>query len=162
RIQAIEHLFANWPEHRKHVTFLQIAAPSREELGDYRGLRRELDRAVGEVNGRYSEVDWVPIRHIPRAVRRSTLAGFQRLARIGIVTPLRDGMNLVAKEFIAAQNPADPGVLVLSRFAGAAEQLTDALIVNPYDAEAVANCIHQGLIMPLEERQARHKSLLAC
>lgn len=162
RIRAIDHLFTAYPEHRKKVTFLQVAAPSREELGDYRGLRRELDRAVGDVNGRYSEVDWTPIRHITRAVRRSTLAGFHRIARLGIVTPLRDGMNLVAKEYIAAQNPADPGVLVLSQFAGAAEQLTDALIVNPYDAQAVATCMHEGLIMPLEERQARHRSLLAC
>jgi trehalose 6-phosphate synthase len=161
RIQAIDHLFARHPEHRKRVTFLQVAAPSREELADYRGLRRELDRTVGDVNGRYSEADWTPIRHITRAVRRSTLAGFYRLARLGVVTPLRDGMNLVAKEFVAAQNPADPGVLVLSRFAGAAEQLTDALIVNPYDAEAVADCLHHGLTMALEERQARHKSLLA-
>jgi trehalose 6-phosphate synthase len=162
RVRAIDHLFAAYPEHRKRVTFLQVAAPSREELGDYRGLRRELDRAVGDVNGRYSEVDWTPIRHITRAVRRSTLAGFYRIARLGIVTPLRDGMNLVAKEFIAAQNPADPGVLVLSRFAGAAEELTDALIVNPFDSEAVATCMHAGLTMPLDERQARHKSLLAC
>lgn len=161
RIQAIDHLFVSHPEHRKRVTFLQVVAPSREEMADYRGLRRELDRAVGDVNGRYSEADWTPIRHITRAVRRSTLAGFYRLARLGVVTPLRDGMNLVAKEFIAAQNPADPGVLVLSRFAGAAEELTDALIVNPFDVEAVADCLHQGLTMPLDERQARHKSLLA-
>lgn len=161
RIQAVDQLFANYPEHRRRVTFLQVAAPSREELGDYRGLRRELDRAVGDVNGRYSEADWTPIRHITRAFRRSTLAGFYRVARLGVVTPLRDGMNLVAKEFVAAQNPADPGVLVLSRFAGAAEEMTEALIVNPYDAEAVAACMNQGLTMSLEERQARHKSLLA-
>ncbi len=162
RILAIDHLFTRYPEHRKQVTFLQVAAPSREELADYRGLRRELDRAVGDVNGRYSEADWTPIRYITRAVRRSTLAGFYRLARLGVVTPLRDGMNLVAKEFIAAQDQADPGVLILSRFAGAAEELTDALIVNPFDAEEIAASMHQGLTMPLEERQARHKSLLAC
>ncbi len=161
RIQAIDRLFALYPEHRKRVTFLQVAAPSREELADYRGLRRELDRAVGEVNGRYSEADWTPIRHITRPVRRSSLAGFYRHARLGVVTPLRDGMNLVAKEFIAAQNPSDPGVLILSRFAGAAEELTDALIVNPFDSDEVANAMHQGLNMKLEERQSRHKALLA-
>lgn len=162
RLQAVDRFFANYPQHRKHATFLQIAAPSREELDNYRDLRRVLDRTVGDVNGRYSEADWAPIRYVTRAVRRSTLAGFYRLARLGIVTPLRDGMNLVAKEFVAAQPPNDPGVLILSCFAGAAEQMTDALIVNPYDTEEVAASMHQGLTMPLDERQARHKSLLAC
>jgi len=161
RIQALDHLFARYPEHRKRVTFLQIAAVSREELSDYRELRRELDRAVGDVNGRYSEPDWTPVRYITRTVRRATVAGYYRLARLGVVTPLRDGMNLVAKEFIAAQNAADPGVLILSRFAGAAAELTDALLVNPFDAEEIAEAMHQGLLMPLEERQARHKSMLA-
>lgn len=160
RIHGIANLLARYPEHRNHVTFLQIAAPSREEVSAYRGLRRELDRAVGDVNGRYSEADWTPIRHMARAVGRSTLAGYYRLARLGVVTPLRDGMNLVAKEFVAAQNQADPGVLILSRFAGAAEELHDALIVNPFDIEEIADSMHRGLIMPLEERQARHKSLL--
>lgn len=161
RIQALAHLFAKHPEHRKRVTFLQIAAPSREELTAYRGLRRELDRAVGDINGRYSEADWTPIRHIARAVGRNTLAGYYRIARLGVVTPLRDGMNLVAKEFVAAQNPADPGVLILSRFAGAADELTEALIVNPFDIEAIADAMHQGLTMGLEERQARYKAMLA-
>lgn len=161
RIQALAYLFASHPEHRKQVVFLQIAAPSREEVTAYRTLRRELDRAVGDINGRYSEADWTPIRHMARAVGRSTLAGYYRLARLGVVTPLRDGMNLVAKEFIAAQNPAEPGALVLSRFAGAAEELTDALIVNPFDVQEIAAAMHQGLTMPLDERQARHKSLLA-
>ena len=161
RMQAIEHLFARHPEHRKHVTFLQIAAPSREELADYRSLRRELDRSVGEINGRYSEADWTPIRYITRAVRRNTLGAYYRHARLGLVTPLRDGMNLVAKEFVAAQDAADPGVLILSRFAGAAEELTDALIVNPFDSEEIAEAMHRGLAMPLEERQARHHTLLA-
>jgi trehalose 6-phosphate synthase len=161
RIEAIAHLLARYPEHRRRVTFLQIAAPSREEVTAYRGLRRELDRAVGEVNGRYSDADWTPIRHMARAVGRSTLAGYYRLARLGVVTPLRDGMNLVAKEYVAAQNPADPGVLVLSRFAGAAGELTDALLVNPFDIEAIAEAMHDALLMPLDERQDRHRSLLA-
>ncbi len=161
RIHALDHLLSRYPTHRKRITFLQIAAPSREELGHYRGLRRELDRAVGDINGRYSEPDWTPIRHITRPVRRTTLAGFHRRASLGVVTPFRDGMNLVAKEYVAAQNPADPGVLVLSRFAGAAEELGDALIVNPYDAEEIAEAMHRGLLMPLEERQARHAAMLA-
>jgi trehalose 6-phosphate synthase len=161
RIQALDHLFRSHPEHRRRVTFLQVVAPSREELEAYRSVRRELDRAVGDVNGRYSEPDWTAIRYITRPLRRTTLAGFYRLARLGVVTPMRDGMNLVAKEYIAAQNPADPGVLVLSRFTGAAEELTDALIVNPFDAEEIAEAMHRGLVMPLEERQARHKALLA-
>lgn len=160
RIEAIAHLLARYPEHRRRVAFLQIAAPSREEVGAYRGLRRELDRAVGEVNGRYSEPDWTPIRHLARAVGRSTLSGYHRLARLGIVTPLRDGMNLVAKEYIAAQNPADPGVMILSRFAGAAEEMCDALLVNPFDSEAIAEAMHRALLMPLDERQARYKSLI--
>jgi trehalose 6-phosphate synthase len=161
RVQALDHLFASHPEHRNHFIFLQVAAPSREELAVYRALRRELDRTVGDINGRYSEADWTPVRYITRAVGRSTLAAYYRLARLGVVTPLRDGMNLVAKEYVAAQNSADPGVLILSRFAGAAEELTDALIVNPFDPEEIAEAMHQGLAMPLDERQARHKSLLA-
>ena len=161
RIQALGHMFANHPEHRRRVTFLQVAAPSREELGDYRSLRRELDRGVGDLNGRYSEPDWTPVRYITRSLRRSTLAGFYRHARLGVVTPMRDGMNLVAKEFIAAQNAADPGVLILSRFAGAAEDLSEALIVNPFDGEEIAEAMHRAIIMPLDERQERQKALLA-
>lgn len=161
RVDAVADLLLRYPEHRKRVAFLQIAAPSREEVNAYRTLRREMDRAVGDVNGRYSEADWTPIRHLTRSVGRSTLAGYHRLARLGIVTPLRDGMNLVAKEYIAAQNPADPGVLILSRFAGAADEMADALIVNPFDIEAVADAMHRALVMPREERQDRYKSLIA-
>lgn len=161
RIDAIADMLGRYPEHRKQVTFLQIAAPSREEVSAYRSLRREMDRAVGDVNGRYSEADWTPIRHLTRPVGRSTLAGYLRLARIGVVTPLRDGMNLVAKEYVAAQNPADPGVLILSHFAGAAEEMTDALLVNPFDMAEVADAMHRGLVMPQEERQARYKALIA-
>src|SRR6185503_3417636 len=120
-----------YPEHRRQISLLQIAPRAREESNSYQRLRRELDRLVGDTNGRFSEFDWVPLRYMTSTVRRQTLAGFYRIARVGLVTPLRDGMNLVAKEYVAAQDPADPGVLILSRFAGAAEELTDALIVNP-------------------------------
>jgi trehalose 6-phosphate synthase len=159
RFEAFGHLLAGYPEHRRRVTLLQIAARSREESTDYQQLHRELNRIAGETNGRYSEVDWVPLRYITTAVRRQTLAGFYRIARLALVTPLRDGMNLVAKEYIAAQDPTDPGVLILSRFAGAAEELTDALIVNPFDTGEMADAMHQALSMSLDERLRRYGAL---
>jgi trehalose 6-phosphate synthase len=159
RFEAFARLLAKYPEHRRHVSFLQIAARSREDSGAYQRLRRELDQLVGDTNGRFSEFDWVPLRYMTRAVRRQTLAGFYRVARLALVTPLRDGMNLVAKEFVAAQDPLDPGVLILSRFAGAAEDLTEALIVNPFDADEIADATHEGLVMPLGERLRRFRAL---
>jgi trehalose 6-phosphate synthase len=161
RFEAIGRFFANYPQHRRQVSFLQIAARSREEQGAYQRLRRELDRIVGDTNGRYSEFDWTPLRYMTRAVKRDTLAGFFRLSRLAVVTPLRDGMNLVAKEYVAAQDPEDPGVLILSRFAGAAEEMTEALIVNPYDADEIAEAMHIGLSMELEERRERWQALNA-
>ncbi|WP_428484572.1 alpha,alpha-trehalose-phosphate synthase (UDP-forming) [Rhodopila sp.] len=159
RFVAIGRFFANYPQHRKQISVLQVAARSREDLGAYQRLRRELDRIVGETNGKYSEFDWTPLRYMTRAVKRDTLAGFFRLARLAIVTPLRDGMNLVAKEYVAAQDPDDPGVLILSRFAGAADELPEALIVNPYDADEIAEAMHHGLSMDLAERRERWRSL---
>jgi trehalose 6-phosphate synthase len=159
RFEAIGRFFAHYPQHRRRVSFLQIAARSREEQGAYQRLRRELDRIVGDTNGRYSEFDWTPLRYMTRAVKRDTLAGFFRLARLAVVTPLRDGMNLVAKEYVAAQDPEDPGVLILSRFAGAAEEMTEALIVNPYDSDDIAKAMHVGLAMELEERRERWRAL---
>jgi trehalose 6-phosphate synthase len=159
RFEAIGRLFAQYPEHLRQISFLQIAARSREDQGDYQRLRRELDRIVGDTNGRYSEFDWVPLRYMTRTVRRSTISGFYRIARLGIVTPLRDGMNLVAKEYVAAQDPANPGVLILSRFAGAADSMPDALIVNPFDADEIAAAMHRGLTMDLSERQSRWQAL---
>ena len=116
---------------------------------------------MGDTNGQYSEFDWTPLRYMTRAVKRDTLAGFFRLSRLAVVTPLRDGMNLVAKEYVAAQDPDDPGVLILSRFAGAAEELTEALIVNPYDSDEIAEAMHVGLSMELDERRERWASLQA-
>ena len=159
RFEAFGKLLGRYPQHRRHVSLLQIAARSREDSGTYQRLRRELDRLAGDTNGRFSEFDWVPLRYMTRAVRRQTLAGFYRIARMALVTPLRDGMNLVAKEYVAAQDPRDPGVLILSRFAGAAEELTDALIVNPFDADEIADAMHEGLSMPLEERIRRYRGL---
>jgi len=148
------------PAHHLKVSYLQVAAASRGEVRQYRTLRRELDRLAGEINGRFAEFDWVPLRYMTRALPRSTLAGFYRLARVGLVTPLRDGMNLVAKEYVAAQDPRDPSVLVLSCFAGAAERMGDALMVNPFDADEIAEAIARALEMPLAERQWRYQSLL--
>ena len=112
------------------------------------------------MNGRFGDIDWVPIRFTTRGQPRSALAGLYRASRVGLVTPLRDGMNLVAKEYVAAQDPDDPGVLVLSRFAGAAKQMTDAVIVNPYDVQGMADAMARALDMPLAERQQRHEALM--
>ncbi len=159
RMDAFGRLLARYPQHLRKVSFLQIAARSREDVNDYRDLGEELNRIAGDTNGRYSEFDWTPLRYMTRPVRRRTLAGFYRVAHMALVTPLRDGMNLVAKEFVAAQDPADPGVLILSRFAGAADELTDALIVNPFDADEIAEAMHRALTMSLEERRERHQGL---
>ncbi|MCQ0032988.1 alpha,alpha-trehalose-phosphate synthase (UDP-forming), partial [Burkholderia glumae] len=149
-----------YPEMRQSATLIQIAAPSREDVDAYDQLRQEMDSLCGSVNGDYGELDWMPVRYIHRSLDRTSLPGLYRASRVALVTPLRDGMNLVAKEFIAAQDAKDPGVLVLSRFAGAAEQLTDALLVNPYDIQGTARAIHTALTMPLEERVRRHAALL--
>ncbi len=161
RFDAFGRLLYAYPEHRRHVNFLQIAARSRQEVGSYQTLRRELDRRAGDINGEFSDFDWVPLRYMTHPVRRNAIAGFYRRARVGLVTPLRDGMNLVAKEYVAAQDERDPGVLVLSKFAGAADELTEALIVNPFDADEVAEAIHLALAMKSDERKTRHKALMA-
>lgn len=160
RMRGFAALLANYPEHLNKVTYLQVAARSRNEVATYRNLRRELDTLAGRINGDYAEFDWTPVRYVARAVARETLAGFYRAARVGLVTPLRDGMNLVAKEYVAAQDPEDPGVLVLSSFAGAAETMETALLVNPLDAEAIAEKLDQALRMPLAERKERWESMM--
>lgn len=160
RLKAFHALMAQYPENRSSATLIQIAAPSRESVDAYADLRRELEGLSGSINGEYGELDWMPVRYIHRTTSRRRLPGLCRASRVALVTPLRDGMNLVAKEFIAAQDPDDPGVLVLSRFAGAADQLKEALLVNPYDTNATAQAIQQALHMPLAERQARHQKLL--
>jgi trehalose 6-phosphate synthase len=160
RIRAFRELLANYPENRNSATLIQIASPSRESVDAYGDIRQELEGLCGAVNGNYGELDWMPVRYIHRTVARKRVPGLCRAACVGLVTPLRDGMNLVAKEYIAAQDPADPGVLVLSRFAGAAEQLKEALLVNPYDTHGTAEVIQQALQMPREERQMRQQKLL--
>ncbi|HEX5488800.1 MAG TPA: trehalose-6-phosphate synthase [Rhodanobacteraceae bacterium] len=155
RFAAFGRFLAEHREWRSRVSYLQIAPPSREEVPEYRELRSKLERFTGATNGRYAEPDWVPIRYVNRSFAQTTLAGFYRIAQLALVTPLRDGMNLVAKEFIAAQPPDDPGALVLSRFAGAARELPQAILVNPYDPEGLVEGIERGLTMPQEERRER-------
>ena len=159
RLQAFEHLLQAYPANRGHVVMLQISPSSRGDVPEYQDIRRELEAMAGHVNGRFAEYDWVPTRYLNKGFNRRTLCGFFRMSRVGLVTPLRDGMNLVAKEYVASQNPRDPGVLVLSRFAGAACELDSALIVNPYDVDAVGEALQQALVMPLKERQERWRSM---
>jgi trehalose 6-phosphate synthase len=161
RMRAFRELLAKYPETHNSATLIQIASPSREDVSAYTDILHQLESLCGSINGNFGELDWMPVRYMHRTVARARLPGLYRASRVALVTPLRDGMNLVAKEFIAAQDPADPGVLVLSRFAGAAEQLKEALLVNPYDVEGTAGAIHLALQMPAEERRSRHDALLA-
>jgi trehalose 6-phosphate synthase len=159
RVQAFERFLADYPQWRGAVTYLQITPRSRSEIREYAEMERRISETVGRVNGRYGEASWTPIRYVNRPYSRSALAGLYRSSRAALVTPLRDGMNLVAKEFVAAQDAEDPGVLILSRFAGAAIECRAALLVNPYDPEAVAGIIDQALSMPVDERRARHSEI---
>jgi trehalose 6-phosphate synthase len=161
RIQAFGHFLDIQPKWRGRVTFLQITPKSRAEVPEYADIDRTVSTIVGQINGRHGEAAWTPIRYVNRFYSRASLAGIFRSAHIGLVTPLRDGMNLVAKEYVAAQDPEDPGVLVLSRFAGAAAELDGALIVNPHETEAVAEAITTALEMPLDERKERHARMFA-
>jgi trehalose 6-phosphate synthase len=159
RLAGLRRMLEKRQDWCSHVTMLQIAAMSRKGVDSYRALRAALDREAGALNSDLGEPDWQPLRMVSHSVDRATVSGYMRLARVGVVTPLRDGMNLVAKEYVAAQDPADPGVLVLSRFAGAARQLEAALLVNPHDPDAMADAFDAALRMGLEERQARWRAL---
>lgn len=161
RFLGYEQFLANSPDMREEVFLLQIAIPSRELVVAYQEIRSRLDAISGRINGAYATVDWVPLRYVNRGYRRDELAGVYRAARVGLITPLRDGMNLVAKEYVAAQDPRDPGVLILSQFAGAAAQMTEALIVNPFNREEMADAIRRALLMPRSERIKRWRSLMA-
>ncbi|MBX3501680.1 MAG: trehalose-6-phosphate synthase [Alphaproteobacteria bacterium] len=161
RIDAFEQFLLAHPQQRDQAVLLQITPPSRSEVPGYEALARQIDQSIGRINGAHSGPDWVPIRFVKRTFSRQVLAGLYRHAAVGLVTPMRDGMGLVAKEYVAAQDAANPGVLVLSRFAGAARQMPDALTVNPFDKVEVAEAIHTALCMPLEERRVRHARLVA-
>jgi len=160
RLRAFGHLLEQTPDLHQKVTMMQIAPRTREALAAYAEIRAEVESLAGSINGRFSDLSWQPVRFIERAMSRRKLAVLFRTSEVGLVTPLRDGMNLVAKEYVAAQDPADPGVLVLSQFAGAAEELGEALIVNPLDTAAMAAALAQALQMPLAERQRRHGAML--
>ncbi len=160
KFRAFGRLLEMCPDGCKPASLIQIASPTRDDLEPYIDIRRQLEALSGAINGHYGDFDWTPLRYIHRAVGRETLAGLYRASRIGLVTPLRDGMNLVAKEYVAAQDEADPGVLVLSRFAGAAEDLQEALIVNPYDIDEVAHAMRRAIEMTKQERVERHQALM--
>ena len=161
RFRAFEGLLERYPDVRGRLVFMQIAPPTRSGVRAYQDIREELERSAGHINGRFAEPDWVPIRYLNRGFSRSMLMGLFRTAKIGLVTPLRDGMNLVAKEYVAAQHPENPGALVLSSLAGAAAELDAAIIANPFDAEGVAEAIQQAVNMPLHERMERHQAMMA-
>lgn len=161
RIDGIGRFFDHHPDRVRDLVFIQIAPPSREDVQSYQQIRAELEQKTGQINGARSEVDLVPIRYVNRGYSHAELYGFFRASKIGLVTPLRDGMNLVAKEYVAAQDPDNPGVLILSRFAGAALQLKDAVLVNPHSPDDLSHAIRVALDMPLEERKARYTAMIA-
>jgi trehalose 6-phosphate synthase len=161
RFAGFGRLLEDYPETRRRIVFMQIAPPSRSDVPEYREIRRTLAGSAGHINGRYGEFDWTPLRYINKSFGHRILTGFMRAAQIGLVTPLRDGMNLVAKEYVASQPADDPGVLVLSCFAGAARELGEAVLVNPHDVEGMAEGIRQGLMMPLGERKERWTAMMA-
>jgi trehalose 6-phosphate synthase len=160
RINAFDQMWTAQPSLVRRVSLLQIATPSRGAIEAYGNLQDELAKLVSDVNGRHGEVDWTPIRYLNRGFSQTVLAGLYRTAQVGVVTPLHDGMNLVAKEYVAAQNPADPGVLVLSKFAGAANELDTALLVNPHDIDGMARTIAMAFSMPLLERRMRWEAMM--
>jgi trehalose 6-phosphate synthase len=160
RLTAFARLLELQPEWRRKVSLVQISVPSRSDVPEYVEQRSRVEHIVGRANGELGEPDWVPIRYLYRSFGRSQLSLLYRSAAVGYVTPLRDGMNLVAKEYVAAQDPADPGVLVLSRFAGAAAELTDALLTNPWHVDGLARDLDRALRMGIDERRARHAKLL--
>ena len=164
RIDGIGRFFDQHPERVRDLVYIQIAPPSREDVESYRKIRGELEQKTGQINGARSEVDLVPIRYVNQGYSHAELFGFFRASKIGLVTPLRDGMNLVAKEYVAAQDPEDPGVLILSRFAGAAQQLScgeqGAVLVNPHSPDDLSHAILAALDMPLAERKARYQAMI--
>ena len=161
KFKAFGRLLDKYPSYQRQVVLTQIAPPTRESVEGYSDIRQELESLAGSINGRLGELDWVPIHYIYRSTPRRRLGDIYRSSRVCMVTPLRDGMNLIGKEYVAAQDPADPGVLILSKFAGAAEEMTQALIVNPYSVEETAEAIRDALEMTLAERRERHGALLA-
>lgn len=160
RMLAFERLLGESPELKREIFLLQISTYTRSEVEAYQDMIARLDALSGRINGANAEMDWIPIRNVHRLHARDELAGIYRAADVALVTPLRDGMNLVAKEFVAAQDETAPGVLILSRFAGAAAQMREAIIVNPFSQEDVADAMRRALAMPLDERRKRWRALM--
>ncbi len=160
RFEAYELFLERFEQHRKKVTFMQIAPLSRSEVPEYKRIRELMENMSGSINARFGDVDWQPVRYLTKNFPRHQLAGFFRQAAVGVVTPMRDGMNLVAKEYVASQSPQDPGVLVLSRFAGAAREMDAALLVNPFDRSDIAEAMDRALVMSMEERLERWTAMM--
>ncbi|MBJ3815597.1 alpha,alpha-trehalose-phosphate synthase [Shimwellia pseudoproteus] len=160
RFAAFESLLEKYPEHHGQIRYTQIAPTSRGDVQAYQDIRHQLETEAGRINGKYGQLGWTPLYYLNQHFDRKLLMKVFRYADVGLVTPLRDGMNLVAKEYLAAQDPANPGVLILSRFAGAAQELGSALLVNPYDRDEMALAMHKALKMPLAERIARHSEAM--
>ncbi|KAF0246385.1 MAG: trehalose 6-phosphate [Planctomycetota bacterium] len=161
RLEAFGHFLAQHPEWKGRVSLVQVSVPSRADIPEYAEQRQRIENLVGRINGEHGEAHWVPVRYLYRSYPHTHLAQLYRAADVAMVTPLRDGMNLVAKEFVAAQDPARPGVLLLSRFAGAAEEMKDALLTNPWHTDGMARDLLRALEMPEAERLARHAKLAA-
>jgi trehalose 6-phosphate synthase len=159
RLNAFVNALERYPELRRKISLVQVVVPSRETIRQYELLKQQIERLVGEINGCYTEVGWTPITYIFRSLSRTELSAYYRACEIALVTPLKDGMNLVAKEYCASSID-DSGVLILSEFAGAAAQLHHgALLVNSYDIEGVANAIYQAATMNRHEKHARMRAL---
>jgi trehalose-6-phosphate synthase len=154
RLLAVERFLEKHSKYRKGILFIQVAVPSRTRVEEYRAMKKEVDETIGRINGRFTGEGWAPIQYIYRSLSREELVAYYRLADIALITPGRDGMNLIAKEYVASQVDKK-GVLILSEFAGAAEELKDALLVNPYDIETVSDAIYRAIRMPLKEKRAR-------
>lgn len=160
RFLGFERYLERHPDLRGTLTYLQIAPVSRGDVAEYRALRGQLEQIAGHINGGHAEPDWTPLRYVNQNFTHATLTGFYRSAAIGLVTPLRDGMNLVAKEYVAAQDPDDPGVLVLSLLAGAADELREALLVNPHDLDGVADAIATASTLARPKRIERWQAMM--
>lgn len=160
RFRAFERLLRERSYYCDRINLVQIAPYSRSDVPEYAEMQEALERIVGHINGRFAQHDWTPLRYINRAYDRCSILGFLRLGKVALVTPLRDGMNLVAKEYVAAQDSEDPGVLVLSCLAGASQELDGALICHPSDVDGMAQCLHEGLSMPLKERRERWQQMM--
>jgi trehalose 6-phosphate synthase len=161
RLLGFERLLEAQPTWRGQVSFVQVSVPSREDVPEYAELRKRVENLVGRINGQFGEADWVPVRYLYRSYDPRVLTQLYRMADVALVTPLRDGLNLVAKEYVLAQLPENPGALVLSRFAGAAAELRDAILTNPYHPDGLACDLDRALRMDAAERKRRHATMMA-